>query len=408
MSRYLRAAALGFVLGVGVINGLCAPSATAQQRKDVPAANKERMNENTVAIVAGKSSSTYLPMVEDLTSVLDRGDELRILAVVGRGPAQNVRDALFLRNMDMGITQSNVLAHFKKTGELGPNVEGRLVYITKLFNEEVHLVAGPSVQKIGDLAGKTVNFGEAGGGADLTARAVIDALKLNVTAVNISHADAIHKLISGEIAASFLVAGKPSNAFERLRNAGDFKLLPIPFEEALEADYLPSRLTHQDYPDLIAEGQAIDTIAVSAVLAAYNWAPGSDRGRRLAKFVDAFFGKFAELRVDPRHPKWREVNLLAEVPGWQRLPAARAWLEQRAAPRAAVAALPGGGAPTPKDFKQFLEAQKAQKGGLPAGATDEVLFKKFLEWMQQSQGGAAPARTGAAPKSDNPSGPRLW
>ncbi|MEQ1695406.1 MAG: TAXI family TRAP transporter solute-binding subunit [Hyphomicrobiaceae bacterium] len=364
-----------------------------------------------MAIVAGKSSSTYLPMVEDLTAVLDKGEELRILAVVGRGPAQNVRDALFLRNMDMGITQSNVLAHFKKTGELGPNLEGRLVYITKLFNEEVHLIAGPGIDSIKDLAGKPVNFGEVGGGADLTARAIVDALKVNVTAVNFSHADAMLKLASGEIAASFLVAGKPTNAFDKLRGGSDFKLLPIQYEEALEADYLPSRLTHEDYPDFIQTGQSIDTVAVSAVLAAYNWAPNSDRGRRLTKFVDAFLGKFAELRKDPRHPKWREVNLLAEVPGWQRLPAAKTWLERRVA---VAPARPAPAAVNPKNFKEFLDAQRT--GGSPAlaaAATDEALFKKFLEWMQSNQANQgrnpdAAATGGPSPKVDNPNVPRLW
>ena len=41
----------------------------------------------------------------------------------------------------------------------------------------------------------------------------------------------------------------------------------------------------------VAKGEQVDTIAVPAVLAAYNWAPRTDRYRKLALFVDAFFTK---------------------------------------------------------------------------------------------------------------------
>jgi TRAP transporter TAXI family solute receptor len=386
--------------------------ASAQQRKGEPVVvNKEKMNENTVAIISGKSSSSYLPLVEDLTAVLDNGDNLRILAVVGKGPAQNVKDALFLRNMDMGITQSNILAHFKKSGELGPNIEQRLVFITKLFNEEVHIISGPNTTKLQDLAGKTVNFGEVGAGADLTARAIFEALKISVTPVHISHADAMHRIRSGEIAASILVAGKPVGALERLKDAGDFRLLSVPFEDALEADYLPAKLTHEDYPDLIPQGENIQTIAVSAVLAAYNWAPGGDRGRRLSKFVEAFFSNFAELRKEPRHPKWREVNLLAEVPGWQRLPAAKTWLEQRVAQSGQANRVAAQAVPTPRNFQDFLASQRQAGVPLTGPAAEQALFKKFMEWMQTNNQAAAPGKSPPTPVSEpavKASGTRLW
>ena len=54
-------------------------------------------------------------------------------------------------------------------------------------------------------------------------------------------------------------------------------------------------MTAKDYPNLIAEGEQVDTIAVPAVLAAYNWAPNTERYRKLALFVDTFFTKFPDL-----------------------------------------------------------------------------------------------------------------
>ena len=395
----------------------------AAQRKPpalTEGASKERMNQNPVGIVAGKSDSAFLSAVEDLTTVLDDGDNLRVLAILGKGAAQNVRDTLFLRNMDMGITQSNVLAYFKKTGELGANVESRLVYIAKLFNEEVHVIAGPGVNELRDLAGKTVSFGETGSGTELTARLVFESLKIDVKPVSLGVPDALAAIRRGDVAAAVLLTGKPSGALAKARaQGGELKLLSIPFEEALEQDYLPTRLTSADYPDLIAEGESVETVAVSAVLAAYNWPQGSDRHRRLSRFVEAFFSKFPELRKEPRHPKWREVNLLADVPGWQRFGPAKQWLDangpaRRAAEPAVAAGVPGA---QKKNFEQFLAAQrKAGTAGVPQNAAaQQAMFQKFLEWMSTQNGGQAAGAPAAAPGTAGqgggqaaPAGPRLW
>lgn len=379
---------------------------------------KERMNLNTVVIAAGNPSSTDLPAAYDLSTVLDDGDNLRVLAFMGKGGAQNVRDSLWLKNVDMGITQANVMAHFRKTGELGANLEGRLVYITTLFNEELHVIGGQSIASLKDLAGKTVNFAEAGSGTQLTGQLLFEALKIKVNEVNLTLAEALLKIKSGEIAATLLLAGKPAPVLERIGNdGGELKLIPIPYEEELEADYLPSKLTASDYPTLLAEGETIETISVPSVLAAYNWAQGSDRHRRLSRFVEAFFSKFPEFRKAPRHPKWHEVNLSAELRGWRRFPPAQAWLDARKPQTAAApasAAQPGRG-----DFERFLAEQKGQpapKGG--ARNQEEALFQRFMEWSRR-QGGGAPAPAGVAPAgaaqtapaqqpAQQSSGTRLW
>ncbi|HEU4476432.1 MAG TPA: C4-dicarboxylate ABC transporter substrate-binding protein, partial [Methyloceanibacter sp.] len=86
---------------------------------------RARTNENVVTIMAGSPSGTDLAIVQDIASVLDDGDKLRVLPMVGKGPEQNIKDVLFLRGVDMGVTQANLLKHFDKTGELGPNLKGQ-------------------------------------------------------------------------------------------------------------------------------------------------------------------------------------------------------------------------------------------------------------------------------------------
>ena len=130
--------------------------------------------------------------------------------------------------------------------------------------------------------------------------------------------------------------GKPAKLFGAITASDNLHLLPVTATPELLASYLPSQLSHATYPTLIAEGEAVDTIAVGYVMATYAWNPNNENYRRLARFVAAFFERFDEFRHAPRHPKWQEVSLGADLPGWTRFPAAQEWLSQHArqAPRA--------------------------------------------------------------------------
>src|SRR4029450_280321 len=106
---------------------------------------RARLNENVVTIMAGSASGTDLAIVQDIADVLNDGDQLRVLPIVGKGPEQNIKDVLFLRGVDMGITQANILKHYAKTGELGSNFIDQIAYVAKLFNEEMHILVRSDV-----------------------------------------------------------------------------------------------------------------------------------------------------------------------------------------------------------------------------------------------------------------------
>ncbi len=113
----------------------------ARRRRTSATAYRARLNDNTVTIMAGSGQGTDQAIVQDIAAVLDDGAALRVVPMGGKGPAQNLKDVMFMRGVDMGITQANVLKHFAKTGELGPNLESQVAYIAKLFNEEMHVLA---------------------------------------------------------------------------------------------------------------------------------------------------------------------------------------------------------------------------------------------------------------------------
>src|SRR5215813_13559973 len=155
-------------------------------------------------------------------------------------------------------------------------------------------------------------------------RDVFKRLGIEVQEVNLPQTLALEKVKTGEIAATVLVAGKPTLSMSQLRLSDGFKFIPIPYSKPLASDFLPTELTHDDYPDMIPAGQSVETIADSAVLIAYNWPKNTDRYRRVETFINTFFPRIAEFAQPPHHVKWREVNLGATLDGWTRLGSAQA------------------------------------------------------------------------------------
>src|SRR5215470_5426580 len=291
----------------------------------------EQPNENTITIVSGSPSSddTYLQMAYDLAAVLNDRDNLRILPLVGIGGPQNIRDVRTLKGVDIGLTQTSILNRFRLTNEMMGVHDEKIVYIAPLFTEEIHLLARRDITSIEQLRGQKVNLDEIGSGTSFTMREFFKRTGIEVKEVYLTQIEALDKLKSGEIAASVLIAGKPTRSMTRPKAADGLHFLSVPFSTALSDDYVPAELTHEDYPDMIASGESVETLAVKAVLIAYNWPKNTDRHRRIQNFIEAFFPRIAEFKEPPRHPKWREVNLAATVPGWNRFDVADAWLAAR-------------------------------------------------------------------------------
>ena len=345
---------------------------TPQTRETIRA----RMNENVVTIMAGSASGTDLAIVQDIADVLDDGNSLRVLPMVGKGPEQNIKDVLFLRGVDMGITQANILKHYAKTGELGANFIDQVAYIAKLFNEEMHILVRSDVNDIHELQGKAVNFGADGSGTEITGRLVFEALGIEAREMHLSDADAIQKLKSGEIAASIVVTGKPAPALANIKDTRGLKLLAVPYAKELEDSYYPATLTHDDYPELVPQGGRVDTVSVCAVLVSFNWPRDSVRYDKIAKFVNRFFSNFDAFLNAPRHPKWREVNFAATLEGWNRSPLAQSWIDR---------AKSSTNTAERNHFDAFLAQANGPRETPISDAERADLFRAFIEWNKGRQ-----------------------
>jgi TRAP transporter TAXI family solute receptor len=297
---------------------LCAAGPHSASAADI-AAQRDQVNGGVVGIISGGVTGTYVRIAADLANALDDGYDLRVLPIIGKGSVRNIEDLLLLRGIDVAIVQSDVLDFYKRA-DLIPNIEGKLRYIAKLYNEEIHVLAREQYGTIDDLASKRVNFGTEGSGTFMTAGIVFDDLGIDVDVQTDPEPIALEKLRTGEIDALVFVGGQPVDLIAKIGPEEPLRLLAIP-QARIKAAYVSSKLTAAAYPNLIESRDSVPTVAVSAVLAAYNWPDGHPRRDRLNRFIERFYENFSVLLKPPFHPKWREIDLTADVPGWQRIAA---------------------------------------------------------------------------------------
>jgi len=310
----------------------------------------------------------------DLSTLLDEGErfeKMRVLPVIARGKMQNLWDMLYLGGIDLAYLQTDTL-EFLKSDPQYASIKDRVRYITVMFSEEICLVAGPEIKSFRDLAGKKVSINAKGTAAAVSIPVIFARLGIKA---DLQYADtniALERMKSGEFAAHTFLLAKPARAVAELKGEG-LHILSIPFSNELSDLYLPSKFTSADYPNLIPAGQEVETVAVGNILAVFNWPEGSDRYKKVARFTEAFFGRFPELQKPGFHPKWKDVNLAAQVPGWTRFKPAQEWLDRAAAQQRAVDA----------DLRNSFGSYMKRRGITDLGAPSESeLFQQFLEWRR--------------------------
>jgi TRAP-type uncharacterized transport system substrate-binding protein len=333
---------------------------------------KARKNNWTVGVAGGILSGTYMRFAAELAEVLDDGDELRVLPIATYGAASNLDDLLYLRGVDVAVTQSDVFEYFQ-TQRKTPGLQHRIHYIIRLPISEVHILAKKNIRRIEDLRGQKVNFGPEGSASSLTGSIIFQRAGIKAEQTFYDNPLALQKLKSGEIAALIRVIGKPIDFFSKLPASDDLHLVPIPFSNAFNDYYALGEFTKAEYPTLIAQGDTVSTLAVPAVLAVYNWPPKSDRARRVQRLVERMFANWEKFQSPPRHPKWRDVNLAATVPGWTRWEPVERLLETMRAQQAQTLS------------RDWLANRLSASGANLTEAERERLLQEFQQWQQRGR-----------------------
>jgi TRAP-type uncharacterized transport system substrate-binding protein len=304
-----------------------------------------------------------------------------VLPIAGIDASQAASDVVFARGVDLGIIGSDVLVALKRDPPF-PGIDQYLQYVTKLYDEEVHVLARSDIQSVEDLASKKVNFGLADSQSYATATVIFLALGIPVESTSFPQNVALDKLRQGEISALVYLAGKPSPLFTGIRPDDHLRFLPIKAPGDLPPIYARAVLSADDYPNLVQRDAPVSTVALGTVLVAYNWPARSERYRKVARFVETFFDRLHDLQAPPHHPKWREIDLAASIPGWTRFAPAEEWIRKAGLSE-----------------KQPLEGSRryaAANGSAPVLQSPErdAIFREFVDYQrrqarQQANGGAA-------------------
>ena len=400
---------LSFLLSLTFLTAPLRPALAQNQKPGAGLSydeKKRQANDIAVTVVVSGISCTCARFTEDIRNVVnDLGPEgIRVLPVLGVGGLQNVNDVLFLKNIDMGVVdEDNLRLLKKKDPALYANIEQRVQYITKLYNSEFQVLARNDIKSYDDLRGKKVNFNLKDSQTEVTADTVFNALNIQTQRSYYDNDEAMKRLISGELSAMIILTGAPQVTMSKIKKEDGVHFLPLDQEslpnhdlKGLFANYLPADLTHDLYPNLIPEGTTVPTIANRALLVAYTWPENSPRYKRIAKFVDAFFSKIDQFNNSSRHPKWREVNLSAEMPGWTRYKPAADWLASHRNQAVSVnsgSTLDQSSPELRLAFEKFMQKYTSSSGQKTLTTAErEALFAKFMKFLAASRAEQAAAR----------------
>jgi TRAP transporter TAXI family solute receptor len=343
---------------------------------------RDEINTGLVGIVSEGTDYTV-----DLALTL-AGEQtgLRLLPIAGAGALQNAKDVVFARGIDFGIVQTDVLDEIKRNPPF-PGVEKYLRYVTKLYDQELHVLASGDIKSIDDLRGKKVNFGLPDSGTYTTANSVFKALGVEPEVTTLPHPVALDRLRRGEISALAYVATKPSRLFQDIRPEENLHFLPITSD--LAPNYTAIAITSADYPELVSKDAPVNTVAVGTVLVAYNWPTKSERYQRVNGFVQAFFTHLKDIKA--RRPKWRDFDITASIAGWTRFPAAEQWLKKaELTPESDGVTVQGQVPLDPKErdavfqeFADYLRTPKPEKTAVQLEPLQrEALFREFADYLR--------------------------
>ena len=267
-----------------------------------------KLNQGTVGFLA--SEPGLVANVLEIANSVDHTDGLRVLPIIGRGSLQSINDLLFLRGVDVALLSSDSLTYVKQNN-LYEDETGKLAYLAKLATLNVIILARKEIGVIEDLPGMRIATGPANSDEFVAAELVFGALGINYERVPTTGKSSLAALLDGRIDAA-VFSGSASNAvLNSVKTTSGLHILSLSLPESLAEVYSPAILSHEDFPNLIAEGTAIETIASALILAVFDWPNRTERFYKLRKFNKALLSTYFATRNTAQ-----STNFSAAVPGW--------------------------------------------------------------------------------------------
>jgi uncharacterized protein len=276
------------------------------------------------AIVVGSPGSTAARVGQDIADLVSHfGIALEV--VPSQGSLENIEVLIGRPNTQLGIVQSDVLdflATFADDPELRRRAE-RMQVVGPLHAEEVHVLARPGIATFADLQGKRVAVGAPDSGTMVIATLLLGTAGIApAEEARLDGEEAFAALRAGRLDAMIYVAGQPASLLKD-NVAIEDALHLVPVDHPALRNLYPTSVIPADtyYP---WQPEEVPTVAPRAVLMTLRWTqPGREEEacRLVGKIARVVADNLDRLRREG-HPKWREVDLEAEVSsaGWERSP----------------------------------------------------------------------------------------
>lgn len=268
-----------------------------------------KLNQSTVGLLASQPSLSENAL--EIANAMDHTDGLRVLPIIGRGSLQSINDLLFLRGVDVALLSSDSLAFVKKH-DLYKDETGKLAYLAKLATLNVVVVARKDIAGVNSLEGMRIATGPANSDEFVAAELVFDALGTKYERVPTTGKNSLAALLDGRIDAAVFVGTPSYRLLNSIKANSGLHIIPLPLPGTLAETYSPAILESTEFPNLIAEGTAVETVAAALILAVFDWPDRSERFYKLKKFNKALLSTYLATRTAEQG-----TNFSAAVPGWK-------------------------------------------------------------------------------------------
>lgn len=285
----------------------------------------------TIGMVTGSKTGTYIAIGKDMARISEKaGVTLNVLD--SKGSIDNIRRITSKEKVGLAIVQSDVMGFLSRSkNPESMDIASKLRLVVPFYNEEVHILARKTITSLSDLNGKRVVVGSEGSGSMITAVNMFSILGITPGQMfKIEPPQGVVAVLNGEVDAVVFVGGKPVKMFKNMEgiasiasgpNAGKLELvhfLPID-DKRLMTEYKPAVITKNDYAFV---AQDVPTVSVASLLVTFDYTRKNDpyykdQCQNMAKLVGALRDNLIDLKASG-HPKWKEVDLAAEVNHWKR------------------------------------------------------------------------------------------
>jgi hypothetical protein len=109
-----------------------------------------KANTWTVGLASGLPEGAFIRFGAEIARNLNDGDKLRVMPLITSGATGNVADLLYLKGVDVALTNADVLEHFRSVEKL-PDIERKVQYIAGMYITHLHVLVRGDIASLKDL-----------------------------------------------------------------------------------------------------------------------------------------------------------------------------------------------------------------------------------------------------------------